>query len=127
MKATAIFGAALGMTSVIMGAASDHLFADLITPENTERLDVALRYHQLYAILIFCLGLYRINNPTPPLKWASYAFCAGTVIFCASLYASLYPNLSRITVLTPVGGLIIMSGWALCLATLLRCKIPPGN
>ncbi len=118
MKTIVITGAILGLTSVLMGAASDHLFSTFITADNAERLDVALRYHQLYAILIFCLGLYGLNTQLhPALKWAGYTFCAGTILFCGSLYISLLPDLDKAAYLTPIGGLALMLGWLLSLTS----------
>ncbi len=127
MKAIAIFGAFLGLTSVVMGAASDHLFSDFITTDNAKRLEAALRYHQLYAVLIFCLGLYGLNALSHViLKWAGYAFCAGTTIFCSSLYLSLHPNLSWLTLITPIGGFLIIVGWILGLLNLIRFRVSQG-
>lgn len=123
MKTIAIFGAILGLTSVIMGAASDHIFSGLITAENSEHLNTALRYHQLYAILIFCLGLYQINTqPNAAIKWISYLFCAGTILFCGSLYISLIPGLDKAVMLTPVGGTALICAWFLIILVLLRMK-----
>lgn len=124
MKAIAILGAVLGLTSVIMGAASDHFFAEFITPENAQRLDVALRYHQLYSVLIFCLGLYSLNaHCKPVLKWAGYIFCAGTVLFCGSLYISLFPGFEKATYITPVGGVVLMLGWVLSLFSIRHFQL----
>ena len=121
MKTITIFGAVLGLTSVIMGAASDHLFFGFITEENSERLDVALRYHQLYAILIFCLGICGLHTQhLLVLKRAGYIFCAGTVLFCTSLYISLFPGLDKATYLTPLGGITLMFGWILSFLTIKR-------
>lgn len=124
MKTIAIIGAFLGLTSVLMGASSDHLFSEFITADNAERLDVALRYHQLYAVLIFCLGFYGVNTKLHALlKWAGYAFCAGTLVFCTSLYLSLMPNLYKAVYFTPVGGTILICGWLILISALVRTKI----
>ena len=115
MKTIAIIGAALGLTSVLMGAAGDHLFPG----ENIQRLDVALRYHQLYAVLIFCLGLYGMNiQPHPKLERAGHLFCAGTILFCGSLYTSLLPGFESVTYLTPIGGITLMAGWIFSLLSI---------
>ena len=124
MKTIVIIGAILGLTSIIMGAASDHFFSEFVTVDNAKRLDTALRYHQLYAILIFCVGLYGLKTqPHPTLKWASYAFCLGVVIFSGSLYASLLPSLSWIIFMTPLGGMTIMVGWLLCIINALLQRV----
>lgn len=106
-----------------MGAASDHLFAEFITPENAERLDVALRYHQLYAVLIFFIGLYGLNKQyNKTFAWAGYTFSTGTSIFCASLYISLFPECSKVIYLTPLGGIVLMVGWCLTILSIKQFK-----
>jgi uncharacterized membrane protein YgdD (TMEM256/DUF423 family) len=121
MKIIAIIGAILGLTSVVMGAASDHLFSEFITADNAERLDVALRYHQLYAILIFCMGLYGLHTQYRLLfKWAGYTLSAGTIIFCAGLYISLVPAMGWLVKIVPVGGVTITVGWLFCLIGVTR-------
>ncbi len=120
MKQITLYAAFLGLTSVIMGAASDHLFAGLLTAESAQRFDVALRYHQLYAILVFSMGLYGLRTAEPPsFKIAGYLFCIGCTIFCGSLYASLFPGLDKATILTPIGGLTIMAAWVSCMISVL--------
>lgn len=105
-----------------MGAASDHLFGGLLTADTADRLEVAIRYHQLYAILIFCLALYNLHapKPQPGLKVAACIFSIGITLFSGSLYLSLVPGLNWTTALTPIGGLTIMAGWLSCMIAFFR-------
>src|SRR5688572_21900717 len=94
MNLIAVSGAVLGLTSVIMGVSGDHLLAGKLTPETAHTFDIALRYHQLYAILIFCMGIYGVKETTAKTYILScILFLAGIVIFCGSLYASLWVEL----------------------------------
>ena len=121
MKLAVIVGALLGLTSVIMGAASDHLFSGIIAVETAGRLDVALRYHQLYAILIFCMAIFGLRmTEQKTYRWSVFTFIGGTIIFCGSLYASVFPSMERLTCLTPLGGLTLMAGWGLALWSVIK-------
>ena len=99
--------AILGLTSVVMGALADHAFS--LTPEQTESMATAIRYNMLYAVLTAALSLHA---PHAKLHIAATIFCAGTMLFCFSIYASLATGIVQLTYLTPLGGLTLMAGWA---------------
>ncbi len=123
MRWITIVGAFLGMTSVIMGAAGDHLLAGKLTPEIAHTFDVALRYHQLYAILIFCIGLYgQKEMPAKLYRLACLLFVTGILIFSGSLYASLWIELGALSFGTPMGGMMLMTGWVLAAASVFVRK-----
>ena len=114
MRWIVITAAFLGLISVMLGAAGDHLFAGKLTAETAETFDIALRYHQLYSILIFTMGLYGLKESTGTLyRLSCIFFLAGILIFSGSLYASLWVDLGLLRFGTPVGGMMIMGGWVL--------------
>ena len=123
MRWIALAGAFLGLTSVIIGAAGDHLLSGKLTPEIAHTFDVALRYHQLYAILIFCLGLYGLKESfAKTYRCACLLFLGGILIFSGSLYTSIWIDLGPLAFGTPVGGMMIMGGWVLAAASFLTKK-----
>ena len=112
IRVCAVLAAFLGLTSLMIGAAGDHLLQGRLTPDTAETFDVALRYHQLYAILIFCACLYASHTTTGRFfKAALLTWLAGIIIFSGSLYASLLTGLSVLTYATPLGGTTLMLGW----------------
>lgn len=108
-----VLAALLGLTSVMIGAAGDHLLEGRLTPDTAETFDVALRYHQLYAVLIFCACLYAPQTTGRFFTAALVAWLTGIVVFCGSLYASLLTGLGMLTYATPLGGTALMLGWVL--------------
>ncbi len=114
MRWIVIAAAFLGLISVMLGAAGDHLLAGKLTEETAETFDTALRYHQLYSILIFAMGLYGLKESIGTVYILSCIFfLVGIIVFSGSLYASLWIDLGQLRFGTPVGGIMIICGWVL--------------
>ena len=107
MKWIVVSAALLGLASVIMGAAGDHLLEGRLTAKATEQLSVALQYHQLYSIILLCVGLYGLTQERQKfLMVICLTFLAGILIFSFSLYLSVFLSLPTLTFGTPVGGIL---------------------
>lgn len=105
MKSIVIIAALLGFSSVVMGAAGDHLLEANMAADLAERYAVALRYHQLYSVVLLALGFYGFQATRGKLYLMTCAiFIAGTIVFSGSLYLSTFLNLPALTYGTPCGG-----------------------
>lgn len=115
MNIVFLIGAALGLTSVMMAAFIDHSLATLYSGKLLSSLYTAVRYHQLYAILITIFGflLPLINNERVrlSLRRSTLLFIIGIVFFSFSIYLAAITGLSSFTYFTPVGGILLMVGW----------------
>ncbi|MGZ9109234.1 MAG: DUF423 domain-containing protein [Micavibrio sp.] len=127
MKWIVISAALLGLTSVIMGAARDHMLESRLTAQAAEQISVALRYHQLYSVILLCVGLYGLTQESQRFLTAiCLTFLTGILIFSGSLYLSVFLFLPILTFGTPVGGILLMAGWLLLATWGFRLqKIPP--
>ncbi len=117
MNKLLLFGAILGLISVIMGALGDHAFA--LSSEQAESMDTAIRYNMLYAILIVVLALQPSEKK---LFLAGFTFALGTSLFSFSIYAALISGIAQFTYLTPIGGITIIFGWAFLIYVALKSK-----
>lgn len=106
MNRLLIFGAFLGLTSVIMGALGDHAFD--LTPERAKSLETGIRYNMIYAALIVALSVAPYDRK---LHIPAYIFTVGTVLFSFSIYGALLTEVRELTYFTPAGGITIMVGW----------------
>ena len=98
----------------MMGAAGDHMLKGHLTAQATEQISVALRYHQLYSIVLLCIGFYGLAQERQKfLIYICMTFLAGILIFSGSLYLSALLSLPILTYGTPVGGVFLMTGWGL--------------
>lgn len=126
MRWIAVAAAFLGLASVLLGAAGDHLLAGKLTPDVAKTFDIALRYHQLYAALIFVMAaLGTKENFGKIYNFSCLLFLIGILIFSGSLYASLWVDLGPLALGTPVGGMTIMAGWILAAVSFLKLKKQP--
>ncbi len=107
-----VFGSLLGMFSIAAGAFGAHLLRSKLSPDYLNVFEVAVRYqiyHALALILVtFCLGAFGST-------WfvtAGWAFILGTVLFSGSLYILVLTEVRSWGMITPVGGLFLLIGWA---------------
>ena len=117
MRWILLVGGVLGFLSVVIGASAEHALRPRVDDEVFRYLMTAVRYHQLGALMTVVLGLATLYAPEARLQRAlalsAWAFVAGTVLFSFSIYASAVLGAPALTLLTPVGGTVLMVAWAL--------------
>lgn len=80
---------------------------------NAELFNVAVFYQALHAVTLVALGALRSELYRPVVDTAAWAFLAGLVLFCGSLYAKgLNPDWV-LPYVTPLGGGAFIAGWLL--------------
>ena len=125
MNVILLLGAALGLSSIMMAAYVDHSLALYLSDKSLRGLLTAVRYHQLYAVVVCMIGLALTSKINIRMKaWlirSAYIFSIGIFSFSFSIYFSTMVGVSGISYLTPVGGILLMIGWG-CLirAALLK-------
>jgi uncharacterized membrane protein YgdD (TMEM256/DUF423 family) len=127
MNIILLAGALLGLASVVMAAFVDHALAQQLSGRALAALLTALRYHQLYSIMIVMLALtlqvVRHDQLKIWLTAAAWIFVAGVLAFSFSIYAASVTGIAAITYLTPCGGILLMAGWlVLARAALFKVK-----
>jgi uncharacterized membrane protein YgdD (TMEM256/DUF423 family) len=119
-KQTIILGASFAITAVIIGAFGAHYLKTVFTSEQLLSFEIGVRYQMYHAIaLIITAILFEKLNATL-LKYASYLFSLGILLFSGSIYALniLKTNgimgLKGLGITTPIGGVLFILGW-LCI------------
>ncbi len=100
--------AALCFLAVALGAFGAHWLRSTI--ESHGLLDVwnkAVLYHFVHAVALFALALYGTAN-----RGAWWLLFAGIFLFSGSLYVMALTNIRSLGVITPLGGLCFLAGWA---------------
>lgn len=117
MKTPLIFTGIFGFISVAFGAYAEHGLKQSTSPERFEVLQVAIRYHQTYSILLLVLALSLFlkfdEQMLKRLKLVFYSFAVAISVFSFSIYAATLTGIKAITHITPIGGVGLMISWLL--------------
>ena len=108
-------GAALGFLGVGLGAFGAHGLQGLLegvaeAAQRTEWWETAAHYHLLHAVAIVAVAA--VLHGRPGLRAATWCFILGVAVFSGSLYAMALGAPRWFGAITPIGGLLLMAGWA---------------
>ena len=96
----------LGFLGVAAGAFGAHGLQGSVSAERLAVFETAARYHLFHALAILAAhGLGATSS--------GIAFLAGTIVFSGSLYLLVLTDRSWLGAVTPVGGVLLLVGWAL--------------
>ncbi len=108
-------GSLAGLGAVMMAAVAAHLLPEDANPHAAEILRSAIQMQGWHALALVACGLWVAQSGPRAARLvncAGAAFTAGLLLFCGTLYA-LVPAGVHIAILAPVGGTLLMLGWAL--------------
>ena len=100
-----------GFLAVAAGAFGAHAVAD---PQAKEWLRTGAQYQAIHAVAaLACFGLLRLA--VGPAGWAGWLFGFGGLIFAGSLYLMALTGAKVLGAVTPIGGVLLLAGWAVLL------------
>ena len=110
-------GVIFALTSVIFGAFGAHLLKDLLSVDELSSFKTGVRYQMFHALGIIILSL-NTNKFTDKLNRVLQIMSFGVILFSFSIYFLSLQNilnikLSFLGVITPIGGLFLISSWML--------------
>ena len=115
-KTWVMIGALLGLTGVALGAFGAHgLAARLEANGRAGTFQTAVQYHQIHAVALIALGaLAAVTVQTNPgaFNLAGILMTAGTVIFSGALYILAIFDVRIMGAIAPIGGTLMVAGWA---------------
>lgn len=112
-------GALLGLLGVALGAFGAHaLRATLTASGRADTFETAVKYQFYHALALLAVGILMqvfASNPAAVrfLNIAGYLFLAGVIIFSGSLYILCFTGITTFGAITPIGGVLMIIGWAL--------------
>jgi len=111
---TALFLASVALfIAVAAGAVGAHTLGKQVGPERLAVWQTAVQYHAWHGLALFGVGLLMRASPARRgLAAAGWLFVAGIVLFSGSLYLLVATGVSGFGMVTPVGGIAFLAGWA---------------
>jgi len=116
-KSILIIAAVLGGISVIMGAMGAHALKAVLEPEALQSYLTGARYNMYHAIALLAIAGNTQHLDPKWIKISVIFTLIGTILFSGSIYLlstssiSGLSNISFLGPITPLGGLLLISGW----------------
>jgi uncharacterized membrane protein YgdD (TMEM256/DUF423 family) len=113
-------GALAGLGAVAMAAVAAHVVPESADPRVGVMLRSAIQMQGWHALALLACGLWAERGGRL-VDWAGAAFVAGMVLFCGAIYALALGGV-HLAMLAPIGGTLLMLGWALLAISALRAR-----
>ena len=107
------------MIAVLGGAFGAHALKEILTPEHLTSFQTGVHYQMIHAVVL--LSLFMIINKkkfeSKHFITAAHLIFWGVILFSGSIYILTLKNVIGLEALkfvgpiTPIGGLLIISGW----------------
>jgi len=115
-KTLLIFAGVLGFLGVALGAFGAHSLQNHLSAKMIETYRTGILYHLIHSVVLMSLavaGGTRFNS-------AGYFFIAGIILFSFTLYIYSLTDIKIFAMITPVGGISFLIGWALVIYTAVK-------
>jgi len=110
-------GAILGALGVVIGAFGAHaLKAKLVQTGSADTFETAVKYQFYHALALVLIAILLQNASVIAAKWynwAGYTMLAGVIIFSGALYTICFTGIKTFGAVAPIGGTLMIVGWAL--------------
>jgi uncharacterized membrane protein YgdD (TMEM256/DUF423 family) len=124
-KQTLLVASALGFLAVALGAFGAHALKEMLSASGRlETYELAVRYHFYHALALLAAGILMGRNSDSSLGLSATFLLIGIVLFSGSLYALCLLNISRIAIITPIGGVFLLAGWTTLFVSVFRSSKP---
>ena len=108
-----LLAAFAGFTGVTLGAFGAHGLKDRLSADMLAVFETAVRYHLVHAVALLASAALAARAPARSVTLAGWFFVLGIVLFSGSLYTMALTGMTRLGMVTPLGGLAFLVGWAL--------------
>lgn len=119
-------GTLLGGLAVALGAFGAHGLKKIVAPETVATYQTGVQYQMYHALALIIAGLLSERIASSFVNYAGLFFLGGIVLFSGSLYLIVSMQAMNKTIppgigiITPLGGLLFILGWAFLLIGVLK-------
>jgi len=116
----------IGGTGVVFGAFAAHGLKPFLSVSAFESFNTGIRYQMYHAFLLFFIGSTTLIKPNQK-SFLFKLILSGVLLFSGSIYVLSTNDLTSfdfkvIGLITPVGGLFLISSWLLVFLYVFRIK-----
>lgn len=114
-----------GALVVIAGAFAAHALEGQLTARLAAAFETGVRYQAWHTLALLAVLAWRSSLRLPGQRLAMGLWAAGIALFSGSLYAMALSGVTRLGMITPIGGVLMIGGWLALAAAILRA--PPRS
>lgn len=124
MKLWLALAAFNGFIAVMAGAFAAHGLEGRVAERALAAFETGARYHMFHALALIAVAWLTSQSAIsqPSVTLAGWAFLAGILLFSGTLYVYGLTESRALVMLTPVGGVAFLIGWAALFWTAVRFK-----
>jgi len=111
----------IGFSGVALGAFGSHRLGDQLSAGMMNVYKTGVLYHLIHAIVILVIALYGNRK----FYKAALMFVIGILLFSFSLYIYTQSGNTTFAMITPIGGVFLLLGWALIIFEGFKMKSNP--
>ncbi len=105
-------GAISTALAIALGAFGAHGLEDKLSEHYLEVFETGVRYQMYNSLGLMLLGiLQHLINGNKRVQLAGMLILAGVIIFSGSLYILAVTQFSKLGMITPIGGILMIAGW----------------
>lgn len=112
-------GALFALLGVALGAFGAHVLKGKITDHLLANFQTGVHYQLVHALGLVLIGILISIMPSSSLNWAGWALVAGILLFSGSLYVMALTGVTKLGMITPIGGVLFIVGWLLVIVAAL--------
>lgn len=108
-----MLAAFFGFTGVALGAFGAHILKNRLSTEYMAIFQTGVLYQLIHALALFGVALLAMQIQGRLVTYAGIAFTLGIILFSGSLYLLSLTGVTKLGIITPIGGLCLLLGWAI--------------
>jgi len=121
-----VSGTLLALLSVVLGAFGAHALRDKLPANLMHSFATATNYQFMHALALIIIGILVYQFPAHKLfAYSGGTLLAGTLLFSGSIYLLVFTAARQfgpvnLALVTPLGGSLLIIGWAMLLAASVK-------
>jgi len=116
-----IIGSFLSGLGVALGAVGAHALKEVLLANNrTNTFEAAVRYHLFHGLALILVGILCYVLKEIDFTLSGLLLLVGVTLFSLSLYLLCLTQMSWVAFATPIGGVLMISGWVLLTIKLMK-------